>query len=103
MKKLLLILMLNIALITPVKANDYGKTVVGHVITNIEQIDTTALLEAELQRLAHNYSIDMLNILQAYLPSILEGVAAEIRQNADKTYKCALLEGTGNDCKNENN
>lgn len=85
------------------KADEYGKAVVGHVITNAKDIDKTALLEAELQRLAHNYSIEMINILQVYLPSILDSVAAEMKQNADKTFKCALLKGTGNDCKNENN
>jgi len=42
-----------------------------------------------------------LSILQAYLPSIIDGVMADLRLKADKEYKCALLKGSKieDDCK----
>jgi len=82
-----------------VKADTYNKAVVGHVITETikgTDIDTSAILEKELQNLAHNYTIDMINIIQVYLPSILDGIAADLRMKADKKYKEELLNGKNN-------
>ena len=86
------------------KADDYNKVVIGHVIqskVNGTNVDVNALMTYELERLAHKYSIEMVSILQAYLPAILDGVMSELRLEADKKYKCALLEGTKieDDCK----
>ena len=39
--------------------------------------------------------IESISILQAYLPAILEGVAADLRLKADHEYKCKLLENGG--------
>lgn len=81
-----------------VKADDKTTATVGHIISETikgTDIDTTAILEKELQALAHNYAIDMINIIQVYLPAILDGVAADLRMKADEKYKCKLLENGG--------
>jgi len=77
-------------------ANDKTTVTVSHIITETikgTDIDTSAILEKELQNLAHNYTIDMINIIQVYLPSILDGIAADLRMKADKKYKEELLNG----------
>ena len=108
MKKLLLILAvlwfgLN-AFANSVKADDYNKAVIGHVIqskVNGTNVDVNALMSYELERLAHKYSIEMVSILQAYLPAILDGVMTDLRLQADKKYKCNLLKDSKikDDCK----
>jgi len=85
-------------------ANEYNETVVGHVIQttiNGTSADTSKILEAELQKLAHQFTLESLSILQTYLPSIIDGVMAELRLKTDKEYKCALLKGSKieDDCK----
>ena len=108
MKKLILILAVLwfglTAFQNSVKADDYNKAVIGHVIqstVNGTNVDVNALMSYELERLGHKYSIEMISILQAYLPAILDGVMSELRLEADKKYKCALLEGSKieDDCK----
>ena len=90
------------AMMNSVKANDYSKAVIGHVITNSSEIDHGKLLEAEMQKLAHKFALESLEILQAYLPSIIDGINAKLRADLDKEYKCLLLKGTAieDDCAN---
>ena len=108
MKKLVMtILIVNgliWGLLSSVKADDYNKAVIGHVIqskVNGTNVDVNALMSYDLEKLAHKYSIEMVSILQAYLPAILDGVLTELKLEADEKYKCALLEGTKieDDCK----
>jgi len=76
---------------------DYNKAVIGHVIqskVNGTNVDVSKLMESEIEKLAHQFAIESISILQAYLPAILDGVAADLRLKADKEYKCALLEGS---------
>ena len=85
------------SLLSGVKADDYNKAVIGHIIqtkVNGTDIDVNALMTYELEKLAHKYSIEMVSILQAYLPAILDGVMADLRLQADEKYKCALLKGS---------
>ena len=85
------------SLLSSVKADDYNKAVIGHIIqtkVNGTDIDVNALMTYELEKLAHKYSIEMVSILQAYLPAILDGVMADLRLQADEKYKCALLKGS---------
>ena len=85
------------SLLSGVKADDYNKAVIGHIIqtkVNGTDIDVNALMSYELEKLAHKYSIEIVSILQAYLPAILDGVMADLRLQADEKYKCALLKGT---------
>ena len=86
------------------KADDYNTAVIGHVIqskVNGENVDVNALMSYELEKLAHKYSIEMVSILQAYLPAILDGVMTDLRLQADEKYKCALLKDSKikDDCK----
>ena len=87
-----------------VMANEYNKAVIGHVIqstVNGTNVDTSKLFEQEIQKLAHQFAIESITILQAYLPQILEGIATDLRLKADTEYKCKLLEGSKieDDCK----
>lgn len=91
-----------------VKANageEYNKAVIGHVIqskVNGTNVDVNSLLEQEMEKIAHQFALESLTILQKYLPAILDGVITEMRLEADKDYKCSLLHGTkavDKDCK----
>ena len=76
---------------------EYNKAVIGHVIqskVNGTNVDVSKLMESEIEKLAHQFAIESISILQAYLPAILDGVASEMRMKADKEYKCALLKGS---------
>jgi predicted thioredoxin/glutaredoxin len=80
-----------------VKADDYNKAVVGHVIQSTihgDNVDVSKLMEQELEKLAHQFAFESITIIQQYLPVVLDGVFAELRMKADKEYKCALLEGS---------
>ena len=100
MKKLILLLAvlwlgLN-AFANSVKADDYNTAVIGHVVKETVSgsgVDTS-VLEAEMQKLAYNFALQMTDVLEKNLPVILESLAAELRMNADSKYKCALLKDT---------
>ena len=100
MKKLILILAilwfgLN-AFAKSVQADEYNKAVVAHVIKeNISGngVDMS-VLEAEMNKLAYSFALEMTSVLEKHLPSILESIAAELRMNADSKYKCSLLKDT---------
>ncbi len=75
-------------------ANEYNKAVVAHVIqskVNGIDVDTQKLLEYEMSKLGHQFALESIQIIQAYLPAILDGVLAEMRLKADSEYKCSLL------------
>ena len=98
MKKLIVLLAVIYftltAFMNSVKANDYGKAVVGHVIQttiNGENIDHSKLLEQEMNKLMHSVTIEMVSILQQHLPYIMDSVMTELRLELDKTHKCLLL------------
>ena len=100
MKKMILILAvlwlgLN-AFAKSVQADDYNTAVIGHVVKETVSgngVDTS-VLEAEMQKLAYNFALQMTDVLEKNLPVILESLAAEIRMNADSKYKCSLLKGS---------
>ena len=93
MKKLILILAvlwfgLN-AFAKSVQADDYNKAVVAHVIKeNISGngVDMS-VLEAEMAKIAYQFSLEMTSVLEKHLPSILESIAQELRMKADEKYK----------------
>ena len=79
-----------------VQADDYNTAVIGHVVKETVSgngVDTS-VLEAEMQKLAYNFALQMTDILEKNLPVILESLAAELRMNADSKYKCSLLKDT---------
>ena len=100
MKKMILILAvlwfgLN-AFAKSVQADEYNTAVIGHVVKETVSgngVDTS-VLEAEMQKLAYNFALQMTDILEKNLPVILESLAAELRMNADSKYKCSLLKDT---------
>tara|TARA_A100001035_G_scaffold35505_1_gene23661 strand:- start:140 stop:466 length:327 start_codon:yes stop_codon:yes gene_type:complete len=100
MKKLILILAvlwfgLN-AFAKSVQADEYKTAVIAHVIKeNISGngVDMS-VLEAEMNKLAYTFALEMTSVLEKHLPSILESIAAELRMNADSKYKCSLLKDT---------
>ena len=67
--------------------------------SHTEEIDASKVMQVELERLAHRYSIEVIGVMQEFLPAILDKIASDLRQEADKKYKCKLLEDSGNDCK----
>jgi len=70
-------------------ADEYNKAVVAHVIKeNISGngVDMS-VLEAEMAKLAYQFSLEMTSVLEKYLPSILESIAQELRMKADEKYK----------------
>ena len=73
-------------------ASDYNKAVTGHVITQVIQGNSvdTSVLEAEIQKIAHNFSLEMISAFEKHLPSILDSISAQLRAETDKKYKCAL-------------
>ena len=93
MKKIILMLAvlwfgLN-AFANSVKADEYNTAVVAHVIKeNISgnSVDMS-VLEAEMAKLAYNFSLEMTSVLEKHLPSILESIAQELRMKADEMYK----------------
>ena len=93
MKKLILILAvlwlgLN-AFAKSVQADEYNKAVIAHVIKeNISGngVDMS-VLEAEMAKLAYQFSLEMTSVLEKHLPSILESIANELRMKADEKYK----------------
>ena len=102
MKKLLIIAFIFnlICLAVPfaVQANDKTTATVGHVVSETNKgsdIDISYIMEKELEAIAHKFMIESISVLQAYLPAILDGVAADLRLKADEAYKCKLLENGG--------
>ena len=76
------------------RLSDLNQAIVGNVIQNEingDRTDVERLFEQELKRNAHKYALDTIVILQKYLPSIIEGVTAKMRIEADKAYKESLL------------
>ena len=102
MKKLILLLAVIYFTLTAfqnsVKADDKTIATVGHIISekiSNNDIDVSYIMEKELEAVAHQFLIESISILQAYLPAILDGVAADLRLQADNKYKCKLLENGG--------
>jgi len=54
-----------------------------------------------MSKLGHQFALESIQIIQAYLPAILDGILAEMRLKADLEYKCSLLKGSDiqDDCK----
>ena len=78
---------------TTAKADTKSEAIVGHVITQVIQgndMDHTEVMGNELAALMHKYSIEMTHVLLQYMPSILDSISAELRQQLDKQYKCSL-------------
>ena len=85
--------LLFVGLSSVVKADDKTSAIVGHVITQAIQgndMDHAEVLSNELAALMHKYSIEMTSVLLQYMPSIMDSISAQLRQELDKKYKCSL-------------
>ena len=74
-------------------SDEKTETIVGHVITQAIQgndMDHAEVLSNEMAALMHKYSIEMTTVLLQYMPSILDSISAQLRQELDKKYKCSL-------------
>ena len=85
-------------------ANDYNTATGAHIITETikgTDIDHSAVMNAEVQRLMHNMSLEIIQVIFNNMPNILDGIAADMRLKADKNYKCSLQpeEYKNKDCK----
>ena len=75
------------------KADDKTSAIIGHVITQAIQgndMDHVEVMGNELASIVHKYSIEMTTVLLQNMPNILDSISAELRQEADKKYKCSL-------------
>ena len=97
MKKIIFILVVLwlglSAFANSVKAETKTEALIGHVITQAIQgndMDHAEVMSNELAALMHQYSIEMTHILLQYMPSILDTISAQLRQELDKQYKCSL-------------
>ena len=78
----------------PAKAQTYNEAVLGHIITeNIRGgIDNEAVLNAEMQRAAYMFAIQSINILESYLPAILDGVKRDMEIQVEEKYKNVITD-----------
>ena len=85
--------LLFVGLSSVAKADDKTSAIIGHVITQAIQgndMDHTEVFTNELNSLIHTFSVDMIDIIMEHMPNILDSISAELRQEADKKYKCSL-------------
>ena len=77
-----------------VSANERLETTTGHIIVETVKgtdIDQMKILEGELQNLAHKFALEIIPIIEASLPLIMERVMTDLRLELDKQHKCLLL------------
>ena len=88
------VLIWEVMLGKPAKAQTYNEAVLGHVITeNIRGgIDNQAVMEAEMQRAAYMFAIQSINILESYLPAILDGVKRDMEIQVEEKYKNVITD-----------
>lgn len=76
------------------KVSDYNTAVIGHVIqstVNGTSVDHGKLLESEMQRIGHQFALEMVSMLQKHLPYIMDRMMTDMRLELDKQHKCLLL------------
>jgi len=85
-------LLVMVILVFPAKAQTYNEAVLGHIITeNIRGgIDNEAVMQAELQRAAYIFGMKSIDILESYLPSMLDGVKRDLQIEVEEKYKDVL-------------
>ena len=77
-----------------VNANERLETTTGHIIVETvkgSDIDQMKILEGELQNLAHKIALEIIPIIEASLPLIMDRVMTDLRLELDKQHKCLLL------------
>ena len=77
-----------------VNANERLETTTGHIIVETvkgSDIDQMKVLEGELENLAHKFALEIIPIIEASLPLIMDRVLTDLRLELDKQHKCLLL------------
>ena len=85
--------LLFVSLSSVTKADDKTSAIIGHVITQAIQgndMNHAEVMGNELASIVHKYSIEMTHVLLQYMPSIMDSISAQLRQELDKKYKCSL-------------
>ena len=85
---------LSWSIFNAVNANERIETTTGHVIVETvkgSDIDQMKILEGELQNLAHKFALEIIPIIEASLPLIMDRVMTDLRLELDKQHKCLLL------------
>ncbi len=75
-------------------ANERVQNTTGHIIVETVKgtdIDQMKVLEGELQNLAHKFALEIIPIIEASLPLIMDRVMTDLRLELDKQHKCLLL------------
>ena len=75
-------------------ANERVQNTTGHIIVETVKgtdIDQMKGLEGELQNLAHKFALEIIPIIEASLPLIMDRVMTDLRLELDKQHKCLLL------------
>jgi hypothetical protein len=76
------------------KADERVINTTGHIIVETVKgtdIDQMKILEGELQNLAHKFALEIIPIIEASLPLIMDRVMTDLRLELDKQHKCLLL------------
>jgi hypothetical protein len=76
------------------KISDYNTAVIGHVIqstVNGTNVDHAKLLESELQKMGHQFAIQMTSVLQQYLPYIMDNMMTQLRLELDKNTQVFII------------
>ena len=82
------------AIFNAVKADDRLITTTGHVIVETVKgtdIDQMKIIETELEHIMKNLALEVIPLLEAALPLIMDRVMTDLRLELDKQHKCLLL------------
>ena len=76
------------------KADERVVNTTGHIIVETVKgtdIDQMKILEGELQNLAHKFALEIIPIIEASLPLIMDRVMTDLRLELDKQHKCLCI------------
>ena len=76
-----------------VNANERLETTTGHIIVETVKVHrhrSDESFRSELENLAHKFALEIIPIIQASLPLIMDRVMTDLRLELDKQHKCLL-------------
>jgi hypothetical protein len=82
------------AIFNAVNADDRITTTTGHIIVETVKgtdIDQMKIIESELEHIMKNLALEVIPLLEAALPLIMDRVMTDLRLELDKQHKCLLL------------
>ena len=75
------------------RSSDYGKAIIGHIITEDCRKSPKCLnsiLESELKYSTYKFTSEILGTLKEFLPDILDNAQRKIQRQLDNEYKESL-------------